>query len=483
MSSFRQCETSTLEPDRRRNGMVTALRSTREARMYPLGSSERRWVVGSGASCDVVIDDPYVSEMHCVLERRGGGMLVVRDRKSRNGTRVDNNVIESAELRVGSCLTIGRTTLVALARPGTEQESAIAAMRGHDPAFRATLEQGLRAAQTDCNVLIVGETGTGKDLLARAIHEASRRAAGKYVAVNCGGIPRELVGSELFGHERGAFTGAHADRDGYFVEAHGGTLFLDELGELPMELQPHLLRVIESRQVRRVGGASERSVDVRIIAATNRLEGLGTDASRLRLDLYHRLATVVLVLPPLRERMGDLVELVEHMLEELAPENGRKRVSDSAWKALVTYQWPGNVRELRHAVSRAVALGGEELLPGDFFLPDMRQGHRLPLLDKASPLQPYHAMMRGAMEQALATHGTIRAAADFLGMPKSTFADRAKAWGLLPRPKKKRFLMRSSRASARAVTAADDTSVQAAHVDRVDDDPTIDVDATMVEAP
>jgi len=439
--SFRDNQTSTLEPDGRRSGVVVGLRATGESKLYSLSSTERRWVLGSGPSCDLVLDDPYVSDMHCVLERRAGGSLVVRDKRSRNGTRVDGNFVEGAELRIGSYLSVGRTTLVAVSGPGTEVESALVAMRGHDPGFRATIEQGLRAAQTDCNVLIVGETGTGKDLLARVIHDASRRAAGCYVPVNCGGIPRELIASELFGHERGAFTGAHVDRDGYFVEAHGGTLFLDELGELPLELQPHLLRALETRQVRRVGGTSERFVDVRIIAATNRLEGLGTEASRLRLDLYHRIATVVLVLPPLRERMGDLVELVEHMLEQAQPEHGTKKVSDEAWRALVSYAWPGNVRELRHAVSRAVALGGEELQSADFF-PELRLGHRTPLLglDDDQPLQPYHAMMRGAMEQALATHGTIRAAAEFLGIPKSTFADRAKAWGLLPRPRPRRRL-------------------------------------------
>jgi two-component system response regulator HydG len=259
------------------------------------------------------------------------------------------------------------------------------------------------------------------------------------VPVNCGGIPRELIGSELFGHERGAFTGAHVERDGYFVEAHGGSLFLDELGELPLELQPHLLRALETRQVRRVGGTSERAVDVRIIAATNRLDGLGTESSRLRLDLYHRIATVVLVLPPLRERMGDLVELVEHLLEQEEVEHGKKTVSDDAWRALLAYAWPGNVRELKHSVARAVALGGDELQATDFFLEKSIGGQRTPLIGlDDQPLQPYHAMLRGAMEQALATHGTIRAAAEFLGIPKSTFADRAKAWGLLPRVRPRR---------------------------------------------
>ncbi len=288
-------------------------------------------------------------------------------------------------------------------------------------------------------MLIVGETGTGKDLLARTIHEASRRASHAFVAVNCGAIPRELIGSELFGHDKGAFTGAHADRDGYFVEADGGTLFLDEIGELPLELQPNLLRALETRRVRRVGGSLERSVNVRIVAATNRVEGLGTEASRLRLDLDHRVATVVLALPPLRERMGDLPDLVASILDELSPEHGMRTLTEEAWLALGHYAWPGNVRELRHAVARAVALGEHELVARDFF-PDHGIGHRAlgshaPPVAETDNLAPYEAMLRGAMEQALHSHGSIRAAAEHLGMPKSTFADKAKAWGLQPRRK------------------------------------------------
>jgi len=441
MISFNERETRThsMPTEGRRAGMVVALRATSDGTEFPLGVEARRWVIGSGDSCDVVIADPYVSNLHCVIERRPGGALLVRDRPSRNGTMIDGNLVEAAELRVGSYLSIGRTTLIAIAAPGGEQTSALGALRGRDPALRATVEQALRAAQTDCNVLIVGETGTGKDLLARAIHEASRRAAGKFVAVNCGGIPRELIGSELFGHEKGAFTGALADRDGYFVEAHGGTLFLDEIGELPIEMQPHLLRVLESRRVRRVGGALDRPVDTRIIAATNRTEGLGTESSKLRVDLYHRVATVVLLLPPLRERMGDLTELVESILAELVSEHGEQTVSEDGWRALASYPWPGNVRELRHAVARGVALGDGELGPSDFF-PELRFGRTVPGLppDSMVPLVPYQQMLRGAMEQALSTFGTIRAAANHLGMARSTFSDRAKAWGLLsPRAKLK----------------------------------------------
>jgi DNA-binding NtrC family response regulator len=421
----------TLAPDGRRKGIVIGLRA-KSGNEYPLAEEPQRWIVGSSAGCDLVLDDPFVSAMHCVVERRAGGSLLIRDKRSRNGTLIDGNLVEVAELQVGSRLVLGRTTLVALAAPDAHIPGALSALRGRDPAFRATIDQAIRAAQTDCNVLIIGETGTGKDLLARVIHEASKRSTEAFVAVNCGGIPRELIGSELFGHEKGAFTGAHAERDGFFVEAHGGTLFLDEIGELPIELQPHLLRALESRRVRRIGGASERLVDVRIVSATNRMEHLGTEASKLRLDLYHRLATVVLVLPPLRERMGDLPELVQSILAELTPEHGEKMVSDDAWKALAENPWPGNVRELRHAVVRAVALGGDELEPEHFF-PELRLVWPRTNDHEDEPLVPYERVLRSAMERAIAAHGTIRAAAGHLGMPKSTFADRAQRWGLLRR--------------------------------------------------
>jgi DNA-binding NtrC family response regulator len=433
----------------------------------------RRWVIGSGASCDLVIDDPYVSTVHCIVERQTSGALVVRDRGSRNGTRVNGSVVEGAELRAGSALGIGRTSLVAVAaRDGRPR--AIDLLRGSDPVFRAAVEQAEKIAQTECSVLIVGETGTGKDLLARLVHEGSRRAAGKFVAVNCGAIPRELIASEMFGHEKGAFTGASTDRDGYFAESHGGTLFLDELGELPIEMQPHLLRVLESRRVRRVGGGAERAIDVRIVAATNQLAGLGTDSSRLRVDLYHRVATVVLVLPPLRERIGDVPDLVVALLAELEPEYGRKHVTDEAWHALTAYDWPGNVRELRQSVARAAALGGDALNASDF-LTDLTVGRRtekrtlgmpaitpsvlaLPSSSSSSAareqlpappestiaiggsgLAPYEIVIRDAMAEKLATYGSIRAAAQQLGMPKSTFADRARQWGLATTRRKPRL--------------------------------------------
>src|SRR5262245_2323172 len=394
-----------------RGGLVVALRNTSTGEMHPLDGSPRRWMLGSDPNTDLHVVDPFVSKLHCVIERKTDGALIVREARSRNGTFIDGNPVEGAELRVGSFMAVGRTTLIAMAKMNSgERPRAIEMIRGHHPSLRQSIDQGIRAAHSDCSVLILGETGTGKDLMARLIHESSRRANGPFVAVNCGAIPRELIGSELFGHERGSFTGASEERDGYFVEAHGGTLFLDEIGELPLELQPHLLRALETHRVRRVGGQAERAVDVRIIAATNQLDGVGVEgvSSKLRLDLYHRLATMVLLMPPLRERMGDLVELVDGMLSDLAPEFGTKRITADAWKALGGYAWPGNVRELRHAVARAVTLGGEELGPRDFF-PDfhiasakLQNDHLEPT---AEQLVPYLAMLRGAMEQALQQYG------------------------------------------------------------------------------
>ena len=437
--TFRPGKTQSLAPDRRRSGLVVGLRRADTGEVIQLETKPQRWLIGADPSCDMpIVGDPYISGCHCMIERRDNGSLLVRDRDSRNGTYVDGASIEAAELLIGSYLSVGRTTFVAVAGAGSGTRApAIELLVGHDPVLRRTVDMALKAAQSDCSVLILGETGTGKDLLARVIHERSKRANGPYIAVNCGGIPRELIASELFGHEKGAFTGATESRDGYFLEANNGTLFLDELGELPLELQAHLLRALENRTVRRVGGSTERPINARIVAATNRLDGHGTDTARLRADLYHRIATLVLVLPPLRERMCDLAEIVNAQLAELAPLYGHKLILPEAWTALQRHSWPGNVRELRAAVGRAAMMGGDELLASDFF-PDTPLPSPLP---RAAPpattafdddLQKIESVQRELMTKALERHGTIRAAAAALGMPKSTFADRARQWNLAP---------------------------------------------------
>ncbi len=274
-------------------------------------------------------------------------------------------------------------------------------------------------------------------MAASAIHELSGRAGATFIRVNCAAIPRDLVESELFGHEKGSFTGATAERDGVFVQADGGTLFLDELGELPMAQQPHLLRALETRRIKRVGGARERAVDIRLVAATNRLE-LDGAGSPLRADVFHRVATIVIELPPLRARRADIPILVDSFLAELAPEFGTRVVPGHVLAALAEHDWPGNVRELRHAVHRATALSGQELRIEDL-LPRRSSfaALRPPMPGRASEPAPDDAInlvdaaLRELFDRVYREQGSVRRAAKALGVPKSTFADKARKLGVL----------------------------------------------------
>ena len=233
------------------------------------------------------------------------------------------------------------------------------AIIGSSPALRQTLDQAARVASLrDLTVLIGGETGTGKELLARALHYGSPRAGDPFVEVNCAAIPANLLESELFGHERGAFTGAVAAKPGLFEIAHGGTLFLDEIGTLPLELQPKLLRALETRSIRRVGGQQSRQMDIRVVAASHLDLGQSVRQGEFREDLYYRLNVVTLVLPPLREREGDVELLARTFVERIATSYGLPvpELSQETRTALRTHRWPGNVRELRNVLERAVVL-------------------------------------------------------------------------------------------------------------------------------
>ena len=222
-----------------------------------------------------------------------------------------------------------------------------------------------RVAPTDSAVLVLGESGTGKELVARAVHDRSPRASQAFVPIHCGALPREVLESELFGHEKGAFTGAAATKPGLIELADGGTLFLDEIGEMEPDSQVKLLRVLETRTFFRVGGTRPRSVDMRVVAATNRDLPDAIRAGQFRQDLYYRINTIAVTLPPLRERPEDVALLAEHFLEQNAV-YGRKRLSDAARARLQAYAWPGNVRELQHAIQRAVILAsGDAIEPGD----------------------------------------------------------------------------------------------------------------------
>jgi DNA-binding NtrC family response regulator len=234
----------------------------------------------------------------------------------------------------------------------------LAGVLGRSQSMRRLMATVKKAAATDVPALLVGESGTGKEVIARAIHELSGRREGPYVIVDCGALSPELVASELFGHEKGAFTGADRQHVGAFERAHGGTLFLDEIGELPTELQPVLLGALERRRFHRVGGRKDVSVDVRILAATNRDLRSEVNANTFRLDLFYRIAVLTLAVPPLRERAEDIPLLVQHFAREMGVEAPiDELVSPEALRNLAAHRWPGNVRELRNWVEATLALG------------------------------------------------------------------------------------------------------------------------------
>ena len=235
---------------------------------------------------------------------------------------------------------------------------ALSELIGSSPSFMAVLENVTTVAPTNCAVLIRGETGTGKEVIARAIHDASPRRQQRFVAINCAAIPAALLESELFGHERGAFTGAVTQRIGRFQAADRGTLFLDEIGELPIELQPKLLRVLQEREFERVGSSQTTRVDVRIVAATNQDLWRMVKEQQFRADLYYRLNVFPITVPPLRERMQDIRLLVAHFLRIYAERQGKsiERVPEDMMTAVERYSWPGNIRELQNFIERSVII-------------------------------------------------------------------------------------------------------------------------------
>jgi DNA-binding NtrC family response regulator len=307
--------------------------------------------IGSAPDCEVVLHDPTVSSRHCEVVATPRGFLV-RDLGSKNGLMLRGFAVERAPLVDGMQLGLGATTLevralgtrraVELERPGR-----FAQLVAHSVKMRAVVATLEKLAPVDTTVLIEGETGAGKEVAAQALHAASARARGPFVVFDCGAVQKELAAAELFGHERGAFSGADAARAGLFEEADGGTLFIDEVGELPLEVQPGLLRLIEKRAARRVGGSAEVQRDVRLIAATHRNLAEEARAGRFRQDLYYRLAVVRVRLPPLRERPEDLPLLARQFADELGAS-----LSPEMLALLAAYEWPGNVRELRNTIAR-----------------------------------------------------------------------------------------------------------------------------------
>ncbi|MBI1313016.1 response regulator [bacterium] len=297
---------------------------------------------------------------------------------------------------------------------------------GESPRMRQLFDELARVADTETSVLIVGESGTGKELVAGALHERSRRKDSPFVAINCAAIPEALLESELFGHKRGAFTDARADRPGLFQQADGGTLFLDEIGDIPLTLQPRLLRALEERTARPVGGDQEIPFDVRLVAATNRDLESAVEDGRFREDLYFRINVIQIDLPPLRSRGTDVLLLAQHFVEQFAKRSGRavSGLSEAAAQQLLDYSWPGNVRELRNVIERAVALTRVDQIPVDD-LPEKIRTYRRTQLDLGSDdpaqLQPLEVVERRYIEHVLAASGNNRTqAARILGLDRKT---------------------------------------------------------------
>jgi DNA-binding NtrC family response regulator len=332
-------------------------------RSYPLDS--RDYVLGKAPNCDIVLNDKAVSRQHLRLEVRDEHIRAI-DLESRNGSQCEGLRFSQLEVRLGSVITLG-TTEIKVAAEGARERSVLLSTRerfgalvGRSRKMREVFTLMERMAAGGSDVLIQGETGTGKDLCSEALHQESPRRDGPFVIVDLAGIAPSLVESELFGHVKGAFTGAQSDRAGAFERANGGTVFLDEVGELPLDLQPRLLRVLERRQVKRVGANDYRTVNMRIIAATHVNLEDAVKAEKFRRDLFHRLAVLRLTLPPLRERPEDIPLLIDTLLERMS--RPPSALSDQTRALLAQYPWPGNVRELRNVVEQVVNLG-EEALP------------------------------------------------------------------------------------------------------------------------
>ncbi|HWZ29231.1 MAG TPA: sigma 54-interacting transcriptional regulator, partial [Gemmatimonadales bacterium] len=307
-------------------------------------------------------------------------------------------------------------------REDLDRASMFEEIVGSSPALQSVLVQVAKVAQTDATVLILGETGTGKELLARAIHKRSRRASGAFIRVNCAAIPPSLIASELFGHEKGAFTGAVQRRLGRFEAAEGGTIFLDEIGDLPPEAQVSLLRVLQEREIERVGSSHPIAVDVRVLAATNRDIEAAVERGTFREDLYYRLNVFPIRLPPLRERAEDIPILVEYLVDRFAKQTGKivRNIEKPTLQRLTAYDWPGNVRELQNVIERAVVLSEGETFSIDESWLARKQRQASNGRAVTTLADGEKALIEAALKETRGRVGGPRGAAAKLGIPRQT---------------------------------------------------------------
>jgi DNA-binding NtrC family response regulator len=404
--------------------------------LHPLGSGSL--TVGKDPGNEVVLQDKFISGRHLRVTQRETGFHV-QDLNSTNGTFLDGVRLFEAEVPMNTVLRVGETELVLEPVSSGPRSAPFHGIVGTDPAMRELVKRLKRVAPTDALVTVLGESGTGKELVAKALHESSPRAGQPFIPVNCAALSPTLLESELFGHVKGAFTGADAKRTGAFEEAHGGTLFLDEVGELPLEVQAKLLRVLECGEVKPVGATRPFHVDVRVVAATHRDLKQWARQGKFREDLYYRLCVMPLVLPPLRSRRGDLRVLAEHFVRLHAPRGQVPQLTPAAWARLQQHSWPGNIRELRNVVRRALMVReGSKVDAQDILFEEAY--HRAPEDPAVESLElPAGVTLEQMMErlERQLVESTLRRcqyhkerAAKELGLARSSLFKRLKQWGL-----------------------------------------------------
>jgi two-component system, NtrC family, response regulator AtoC len=385
-------------------------------------------VIGRGAEADLRVDDGSISRRHAVLSI--GPIVRIQDLASANGVRVADRALgkdEWAELVPGTVIDLGSVMLI-LMRGDGRQSQEVSGAGAQDAMTRA--EQLIdRVAPGEIAILIQGETGVGKEVVAERIHAKSKRANKPLLRLNCGGFTETLLDSELFGHEKGAFTGADKAKPGLLENAHGGTVFLDEIGELPMSLQARLLRVLQDKKVQRIGALEPRAIDVRFLSATNRDLTAEVSAGRFRQDLYYRLDGVTIWIPPLRERIGEIRSLTATFLAEASKQRGRPlHLSRDAQNRLEQHPWPGNIRELRNVIERAALLShGDEITVEHLRLqqaPDAASG-------SGSLKSDVESLERRRILEALESCGGNQTrAAEKLGISRGTLLTRLKQYGI-----------------------------------------------------
>lgn len=396
--------------------------------------------LGKGKLCDLVLEDPYCSDTHCKLIIRAG-KIVLFDLNSTNGSFVNGVRVREAELEEGIEVRLGQTKLqIEIVSEKKKIEplavSSFGPFVGKSPAMQQLYGLIQQVAPTDASVCVIGETGAGKELVARSLHDFSSRRSKPFVALNCGAISRELIESELFGHEKGAFTGAHQQRQGAFEQASGGTLFLDEIGELPLELQPTLLRVLETGKLRRVGASQEISVNVRVVCATHRDLALMVSQGKFREDLFFRLFVFPIFIPPLRDRREDILLLAESFLKAMTPHGKTISLTPEAARYLESQPWKGNVRELKNVIQRGIVLAKN----GQIGLSEINLSRPAPpssmpvessISEPVASTSNLQELEKQIILRELRVQGGNRAAtARALGIAKSTLYEKLKLYGI-----------------------------------------------------